>query len=110
MIIDTHCHASPVWYEPVESLLAQMERNGVDAAVLIQMQGQFNNDYQFECVQRYPGKLASVVLVDVSQPNAPATLERLAQQGAAGVRLGPAWRSPGGDPLAIWRAAARLGL
>jgi L-fuconolactonase len=110
VIIDTHCHASPVWYEPVESLLAQMERNGVDAAVLIQMQGQFNNDYQFECVRRYPGKLASVVLVDVNQSGAPATLEQLAAQGAAGVRLGPAWRSPGPDPLAIWRAAARLGL
>src|SRR5207245_282300 len=46
-VVDSHCHVSPVWYEPVEVLLSQMERNGVDHAVLIQMAGQANNDYQF---------------------------------------------------------------
>ena len=86
-IVDSHCHASPVWYEPVESLLSQMERNGVDHAVLIQMQGQANNDYQFECVRCYPGRFASVVIVDSARPDAPRALERLAEEGASGVRL-----------------------
>ncbi len=36
-VVDAHCHVSPVWYEPVETLLFQMERNGVDTAILIQM-------------------------------------------------------------------------
>lgn len=110
VIVDSHCHVSLSWYEPVESLLGQMERNGVEHAVLIQMQGQANNEYQFECVRRFPGRFAPVVIVDTARPDAPQTLERLAGEGASGVRLGPGTRSPGDDPLAIWRAAARLGL
>ena len=110
VIVDTHCHVSPSWYEPVEALLAQMERNVVSHAVLIQMQGQFNNDYQAECLRRYPGKFASVVLVDPSSPDAPETLGRLAAEGASGVRLSATTRSPGGDPLLIWQEAERLGL
>jgi L-fuconolactonase len=110
VIVDSHCHVSPVWYEPVESLLHQMERNEVEHAVLIQMQGQANNDYQFECVRRYPGRFAPVVWVDVARPDAPQMLERLATQGASGVRFRATMRTPGDDPLAIWRAAERLQL
>ena len=33
VIVDTHCHVSPYWYEPVETLLHQMNSNGVDKAV-----------------------------------------------------------------------------
>jgi L-fuconolactonase len=108
--VDSHCHASLHWYEPIETLLFEMDRNEVDQAVLIQINGQYDNSYQQECVRRYPERLASVVLVDPQQPDAPATLERLAEAGACGVRLPPGTRSPGDDPLAIWRAAARLGL
>ena len=110
IVVDSHCHASLAWYEPVETLLFQMERHGVAHAVLVQMQGQTDNDYQFACVRRYPGRFAPVVLVDPAQPDAPETLRRLAAQGASGVRLGPTARSPGADPLAIWRAAGALGL
>jgi L-fuconolactonase len=109
-IIDTHCHASPVWYEPVESLLHHMDRSGVERALLVQYKGQFDNTYQFECVRRYPDRLASVVLVDTDQPDAAQTLGQLAEQGAVGVRFTATTRSPGADPLAIWRAAAALGL
>ncbi len=31
MLIDSHAHVSPVWYEPVETLLGQMARHGVRA-------------------------------------------------------------------------------
>lgn len=110
IIVDSHCHVSESWYEPVESLLYQMERNAVQHAALIQMQGQFNNDYQFACARRYPGRFAPVVVLDTGRADAPETLRRLAEQGASGVRLFATTRSPGDDPLAIWRAAARLGL
>lgn len=109
-IVDTHCHATPVWYEPVESLLGQMARNGVDAAILIQIQGQFNNEYQFECIRQYPGKFASVVVIDTAAPDAVTTLEQLAARGASGVRFLATTRSAGDDPLLLWRAALRLGL
>ncbi len=109
-VVDSHCHVSSVWYEPVESLLHQMERNDVDHAVLIQMMGQYDNQYQFACVRQYPGRFAPVVLVDIQQPQAAAVLSRLAAEGASGVRVPAGGRSPGDDPLAIWRAAECLGL
>ena len=31
-----------------------MDRNEVQYAVLVQIRGQYNNDYQFECVDRFP--------------------------------------------------------
>ncbi len=34
-IIDAHCHAWPYWYEPIESALDSMVRNGVDKALLV---------------------------------------------------------------------------
>lgn len=110
IVVDSHCHVSESWYEPVESLLYQMERNGVGYAVLIQMQGQYDNEYQFSCARRNPGRFAPVVVLDTDRPDATETLARLADRGASGVRLFATTRSPGNDPLAIWREAARLGL
>lgn len=109
-IVDSHCHAALGWYEPIEVLLAQMDRNGVELAALIQINGQSDNSYQAECVRRYPDRLRSVVIVDTDRPDAPAQLERLVAEGATGVRLRPSVRSPGDDPLAIWRKAADLGI
>lgn len=110
MLIDSHAHVSPIWYEPVETLLGQMARHGVERAVLTQMIGQVDNSYQFACVQAHRGCFANVVWVDPAAPDAPETVARLAAQGAAGVRLRPGARSPGTDPLAIWRAAQACGL
>ena len=50
-IIDTHCHAGRNWFEPIETLLFQMDSNGVDGAVLIQHGGTYDNDYLFECAE-----------------------------------------------------------
>lgn len=109
-IVDTHCHAGQSWFEPVELILHQMNTNGVDKAALIQHRGTYDNTYLFECARRFTGRFAIVVIVDTDQPDALDTLERWADEGAAGVRLGPTQRSPGSDPLAIWKKARDLGL
>lgn len=109
-ITDSHCHVSPLWYEPVETLLDQMARNGVGQAVLVQLLGQLDNRYQQDCAHEHAGRFASVVAVDPGTPDACDTLSALAEAGAAGVRLKPDARSPGNDPLAIWRAAQSHGL
>ena len=110
LIVDTHCHALGHWFEPVEILVPQMHANGVEKATLVQVRGQFDNRYIMECVQRFPGRFSPVVIVDTDQPDAPETLAHWASEGAGGVRLSPTRRSPGNDPLAIWRKAAELGM
>lgn len=109
-IVDSHCHVSSLWYEPVESLLFQMDRTGIDRAVLIQMFGQFDNREILDASHRFPGRFAPVVMVDIGDPDATDALRRLAQAGARGVRLEATSRSPGEDSLAIWRCAAELRL
>src|SRR5260370_22583827 len=108
--VAAHCHASRIWYEPVETLLFQMDRDNVDAAILIQMVGQTDNAYQQECLARFPGRFASVVIVDAQKPDAAEQLRKLKSEGASGVRLRATTRSPGADPLEIWHAAAELRL
>ncbi len=109
-LVDSHCHISSLWYEPVESLLFQMDRNGVDRAVLIQMFGQFDNRELLDAKQRFPGRFAPVVMLDVSDADAIETVQRLARDGARGIRLEATSRSSGNDPLAIWKSAAELGV
>jgi L-fuconolactonase len=109
-IVDTHCHAGHNWFEPVELLLYQMNANGVDKAVLIQHGGVFDNTYVLECARRFPRRFAVVGMVDTGRPDAPSELEAWAEKGIVGVRLYPGQRSPGSDPLAIWRKASELGL
>ena len=108
VIVDTHCHALPYWFEPIEILLDQMTRNDVDKAVLIQIRGMYDNSYLIECMRRFPGRFSVVAIVDTDMPDAPESLEKWVKEGAEGVRLSPSVRSPGTDPLAIWRRAAEL--
>ena len=108
VIVDTHCHALPYWFEPIEILLDQMTRNDVDKAVLIQIRGMYDNSYLIECMRRFPGRFSVVAIVDTDMPDAPESLEKWVEEGAEGVRLSPSVRSPGTDPLAIWRRAAEL--
>ncbi len=113
-IVDTHTHAGLNWFEPVELLVHQMNLNHVEKAVLIQhgrpQTGGYDHEYLFECVTRFPGRLAVVVIVDVTRADAPERLEKYAARGAVGIRLNPTQRSPAPDPLAVWRKAAELGL
>ena len=110
LVVDTHCHASPYWFEPIEVLLDEMTRNGVDKAVLIQFRGVFDNSYLIECIRRFPGRFSAVVIVDTAQADAPDRLQQWVNQGAEGIRLDPDERSPGRDPLAVWRKAEELGI
>ena len=110
VIVDTHCHASPFWYEPVESLLFQMDRNDVDHALLVQHLGEYDHEYFFDCIDRHPGRLSAVVLVDPAREDAAQELDRLAERGARGLRLKASARSTGDDPLLLWKKAQELGL
>jgi L-fuconolactonase len=109
-LIDAHCHASPLWFEPVEPLVFQMDQNGVDKGVLTQVLGQFDNSYQEDCVARFPGRLASVGAVDAGAEGAADEVRRWAARGMVGLRLRPEARSAGSDPFAVWRAAAESDL
>lgn len=110
MIVDTHCHISNRWFEPVETLLFQMDRAGVEHALVIQMLGEYDNSYQQRCAVAHADRLTSFVGIDWTLPNARDTLRLLADAGARGVRLRPGARSPHEDDLAIWREAAASGL
>lgn len=109
-VVDSHVHAATNWYEPLETLLYHLDANGVDQAVLVQQQGQVDNRYIMECARAYSDRIYAVVLVDAKGDDALAELATLADLGAHGLRLRPTDRSPGDDPLAIWRQAESLGL
>ena len=109
-IVDSHCHATPMWYGDVDAILFEMDRNKVQHAMLVQIGGYFDNEYQFKALADHPGRFGNVVLADWSKPDAVQVLERLAERGVSGVRINGSVRSPGDDPFAIWKAAARLGL
>ncbi|MFC1928473.1 amidohydrolase family protein [Chloroflexota bacterium] len=110
VIVDSHVHTAPYWWEPIEALLFHMESNGVEKAVMVQFMGNYDNRYELECVRKYPGRFSAVVLVDTKKPDAVDTLTKQASEGATGVRLRPDSRSAGPDPLALWRKADELGL
>jgi L-fuconolactonase len=110
LIVDTHVHIALHIYEPVEILLAQMHHNGVEKALLVQSSTTTDNTYLIECMRRFPGRFSVVCRVDVESPRALDDLERCAGDGAEAIRLRNFQRSPGDNPLAIWRRAEELGM
>ncbi|MCZ6538861.1 MAG: amidohydrolase family protein [Chloroflexi bacterium] len=111
MIIDTHCHAGRNWFQPIETLEFEMDQAGVDAAVLIQHGGTYDNDYLFEEAAKRSGRFKVVVMIDPAAPDPLGKLEQLAGQGAAGVRLAPdAEFAALSNVTDIWRRAGELGL
>ncbi|MGN6758436.1 MAG: amidohydrolase family protein [Thermomicrobiales bacterium] len=99
-VIDSHCHAWSRWpYQPpvpddesrgqIEQLLHEMDRLGVDQAVVICAQierNPENNEYIAEQVRRYPNRLHQFPDVDCSwsptyhQPGAAARLAAIADR------------------------------
>ena len=100
MIVDSHTHAWEFWpYEPpvpdhesrgrAEQLLWEMDRNGVDRAVLVCARIEHNpdnNDYVAECVKAHPERLVQFADVDCSwtatyhTPGAADRLEEAAEK------------------------------
>lgn len=132
MIIDTHVHvwalderhrpasdariAPPESAVPVEWLVEDMERFGVDRCVLVQSSAfGWDNTYMVECLDRYPTLFRAVGLVDPLDPDSPRALEGWMRRGLSGFRLHPLYYpnqpvwidSRAHDPL--WDAAARSG-
>jgi L-fuconolactonase len=110
MIIDTHCHAGRNWFEPIEVLEFQMNRSGVDAAVLIQHGGTYDNDYLFTEAAKRPGKFKVVVLIDPESADPLGDLTRMSEQGAAGVRIYPGQKFKTPHMHDLWKKAGELGL
>ena len=88
-----------------------MNQAGVDGAVLIQHGGTYDNDYLFKEAAKRNGRFKVVVMIDPADPDPLGTLETLAEQGAAGVRIAPdgAFNALP-DVTDIWRKAGSLGL
>jgi L-fuconolactonase len=110
ILVDGHCHAAAHWFCPVDSLVHEMDANGVRQAVLTQVLGETNNSYLFDCCRRFPGRFSVIVWVDVRRDDAGDELIKLSEAGAAGLRLSAIDRGTGKDPLTLWRTAAGLGL
>lgn len=85
LVVDTQCHTGDAWEEPIEALNHHMDANGVSHAVIVQYNGQYDNGYLLDCVERFGARFKAVVLLD---PNDRAgSLERLQRAGASGIRL-----------------------
>jgi L-fuconolactonase len=109
-MIDAHAHLiadDPIAYPPVslngegrpeeianpmtaERLLEEMDRNGVQRAVLVQRGSiyGFDNRYVCDCALRHPQRLVAVCAIDATADNAVATVRHwVRERGAAGIRL-----------------------
>jgi L-fuconolactonase len=109
-IYDVHIHCSLVYFQPIESLVYEMDRAGVPHGSLTQFFGQYDNEYQFAVQKRFPGRFGNIVHVDGTKPASVQLLKDYAARGACGVRLDPGVRTAGPDPYAVWRGAADAGL
>lgn len=109
MIVDTHVHVweidpprypigptAPGWTalpdEPgtAEELLAEMDANGVDVAVLVQTSwSTWDNGYILDMAQKYPTRMIGHGLVDSLDPNNAAIAEDWLARGLTGFRFHP---------------------
>lgn len=139
-LFDTHAHliaADPVAYPPsamrgkgkpdeiketfpAERLIAEMDKNGVGKACVVQrahIYG-YDNSYIIDAAKLYPDRLISVVVLDAQDPGTPDVLTRMAKSdGVRGVRFAASrpdeydtgWlNSPAA--MACWKTAADLAL
>lgn len=110
LIIDSHCHAGKNWFEPIETIEFQMNRYGVQGAVLIQHAGTYDNSYLFTEAAKRPGRFKVVVQVDQASSDPLGGLAKLAKSGATGIRLFPIQGFHTPHPHDIWKKAGQLGL
>lgn len=109
-VVDSHVHTGNTKYVPVEVLLAQMEEAGIDKAILVQYGGQFDNSYEQEACERFPGKFAPWGMVDTSAPGAADKFQEAVETyGMVGFRVPVAARSSGDNPWSFWERVQELG-
>ena len=110
-IVDAHVHVGLDKYRSMEQFEGDAQAHAVDRAILVQYMGNFDNTYLSSCVRRAPDRYVGIAIVDVSQPEAEADIDRVASEGTfAGIRLEARTRSKGGDPYRLWRSIADAGL
>ncbi|MEX2376127.1 MAG: amidohydrolase family protein [Dehalococcoidia bacterium] len=107
-LVDAHCHAALNWYEPVELLIAQMDLNDVEFAVLVQTNGMLDLDYQFAAVEKHSDRLVGVSAVRADSDDPASDLQRLKDRGAKGVRFSA--RGTTAADLELWQLSESLGL
>ncbi len=110
LIIDTHCHAGNNWFEPIEVLEFQMDRNGVDKALLVQHGGTYDNTYLFDEAAKRGDRFKVAAMVDPESDDPLGDLERSAERGAAGIRLAPDAEFANAGPYDMWKRTGELGL
>jgi predicted TIM-barrel fold metal-dependent hydrolase len=136
-VIDTHVHVwplddapghrpaenakvrAPKEAAPVEWLVQDMNKFGIDHCVLVQSSAfGWDNTYMVECLERYPGKFKAIGLVDPENPDNARDLERWMDRGLSGFRFHPLYydKEPRGPwwvdaPVndALWVAAESKG-
>ena len=132
MIIDSHVHVwalddrhqpasdaripHPREAAPVEWLLEDMQRVGIDRCVLVQSSAfSWDNSYVLECVERFPKLFRAIGLVDPLGEDPAGQLSLWMRRGLVGVRLHPVFYPH--EPVWIdtprherlWAAAADTG-
>ena len=131
MVVDTHVHVvsgdkvkhppltgAPEWpVTEIDPLIADMDRLGIDKAVLVQtlFTYGFDNSYMIDCMRRHPHRLRTVCVIDQLQPTGAETLETLVKDhDVGGVRLMPKGQPKGvlTDPATfpLWRKATEIGI
>lgn len=116
VIVDTHVHVGLDQYVPLVVLLRQMDRSGVEKAVLVQYSaghpppGNIDNTYIYQSARDCPHRLVAVGMVDWTKEYALEVLEYWVKQGIQGIRMVGTAKSPGANKYAIWEKAAELGI
>jgi len=130
MIIDTHVHLCelpsqrfpwqpigrlrPDFCWTVEDQVAAMTAARIDKGIIIQTSWYgYDNRYGLYCLDHFPGKFGFIAMVDPCRPDLEDEMDRLAEQGASGLRIPalmrpdlPWWDTPEADRL--WRKAGEL--
>jgi L-fuconolactonase len=108
MIVDGYCHCGISRYRPIEDVVAAMDAAGVDAAVLVQHLGEFDNGYLEAVARQRPDRFVAVGLVDQLCTGSWAALDAMARAaGIRGIRLTEAALS---DSFPLCARAVELGL
>ena len=105
-IVDGHVHVGLTKYVAVEVLVAQMDVAGIDKALLVQYGGCYDNAYLKVCMDRYPGRFASLGAVDYAAPDAADRIRHdVKAYGLAGLRIPASLENE-----AVWETVGELGI